>query len=125
MSAATSPRPVVGATQVISATESGAAAAPTLMLTGLRDRPGISWTQDTIDNEHLGRRSSKRCCIFHKVKRFGESDSDETDEDEGEGEGEGDGNDNKDTEEDDGTRAPKPKPATGKKKVKNYQRHHA
>mmetsp|Transcript_49300 Transcript_49300/g.97507 ORF Transcript_49300/g.97507 Transcript_49300/m.97507 type:complete len:97 (+) Transcript_49300:91-381(+) len=43
--------------------------------------PKIKWTEDTVDNEHLGRRSSKRCCIFHKVKKFGESDSDESDSD--------------------------------------------
>jgi len=116
MSAASSPRAAVGATQVVSATDSGAAAAPTLVLTGLRDRPGISWTEDTIDNEHLGRRSSKRCCIFHKIKRFGESDSDETDSDEGEG-----GTGEKD---DEGSTSDKAA-AAGKMKIKNYQRHHA
>jgi protein phosphatase 1 regulatory subunit 11 len=41
----------------------------------------VSWSDDTIDNENLGRKSSKRCCIFHKVKKFAESDSDESDED--------------------------------------------
>ena len=46
--------------------------------------PRIQWSEDTIDNENLQRKSSKRCCIYHKPKKFGESDSDETDSD-GEG----------------------------------------
>jgi protein phosphatase 1 regulatory subunit 11 len=33
-----------------------------------------------VDNEGLGRKSSKRCCIFHKKKAFGES-STESDSD--------------------------------------------
>merc|ERR1711959_126014 len=36
------------------------------------------WADDTVDNEHLGRKKSKKCCIFHKKKRFDES-SDESD----------------------------------------------
>lgn len=31
------------------------------------------------DNEGLGRKSSKRCCIFHKPKDFGESSTDSSD----------------------------------------------
>ena len=51
---------------------------PTLRLTGSntenndnnssQPRRGIRWTDDTVDNEHLGRKSSKKCCIFHKPK---------------------------------------------------------
>lgn len=44
-------------------------------------KPSVKWTEDTINNENLGRRSSKRCCIFHKQRAFGESDSDESDSD--------------------------------------------
>lgn len=28
------------------------------------------------DNEGMGRKSSKRCCIFHKQRAFGESSTD-------------------------------------------------
>ena len=31
------------------------------------------------DNEGLGRKSSKRCCIFHKQRAFGESSTDSSD----------------------------------------------
>jgi protein phosphatase 1 regulatory subunit 11 len=71
----------------------------------LRERPGITWSEDTIDTEGLGRKSSKRCCIFHKVKKFAESDSDESDEDP--------------------EQAKKDAAAEGSSKLKNLQRHHA
>jgi hypothetical protein len=32
-----------------------------------------------VDNEHMKKKSSKKCCIFHKPRSFGESDSDESD----------------------------------------------
>ena len=38
--------------------------------------------EEVIDNEGLGRKSSKRCCIFHKQRDFGESSSDSS-QDEG------------------------------------------
>lgn len=70
----------------------------------------VTWSDDTVNNEGLGRKSSKRkcflffvclpscvlllhslfcffssiqigCCIYHKVKKFGDSDSDESDSD--------------------------------------------
>eukprot|EP00013_Stygamoeba_regulata_P013888 CAMPEP_0177667248 /NCGR_PEP_ID=MMETSP0447-20121125/22017_1 /TAXON_ID=0 /ORGANISM="Stygamoeba regulata, Strain BSH-02190019" /LENGTH=151 /DNA_ID=CAMNT_0019173457 /DNA_START=121 /DNA_END=576 /DNA_ORIENTATION=- len=35
----------------------------------------VHWTNDVVDNEHLGRKSSKVCCIYHKPRRFDESSS--------------------------------------------------
>ena len=35
----------------------------------------MKWGQDVVDNESLGRRKSKKCCIFHKRRKFGESSS--------------------------------------------------
>eukprot|EP00036_Acanthoecidae_sp_10tr_P010414 CAMPEP_0182920036 /NCGR_PEP_ID=MMETSP0105_2-20130417/3168_1 /TAXON_ID=81532 ORGANISM="Acanthoeca-like sp., Strain 10tr" /NCGR_SAMPLE_ID=MMETSP0105_2 /ASSEMBLY_ACC=CAM_ASM_000205 /LENGTH=147 /DNA_ID=CAMNT_0025057355 /DNA_START=284 /DNA_END=727 /DNA_ORIENTATION=+ len=46
-------------------------------------RPRIRWAAGTVDNEHLGRKSSKKCCIYHKPRAFGES-SDESDFEDGE-----------------------------------------
>ena len=34
-----------------------------------------------LDNEGLGRKSSKRCCIFHKQRAFDESSTDTSDYD--------------------------------------------
>ncbi|KAK8963844.1 hypothetical protein KSP40_PGU007920 [Platanthera guangdongensis] len=39
----------------------------------------VTWKEGTVDNEFLGRKSSKKCCIFHKQKPFDEDDSDEED----------------------------------------------
>ena len=60
----------------------------------LRLRPHVHWTEDTVDNENMHRKSSKsssslplllslECCIYHKPCEFGESSpecsSDESD----------------------------------------------
>ena len=39
----------------------------------------VQWTSDTVDNEHLGKKSSKCCCIYKKKKKWDEdSDSDDS-----------------------------------------------
>ncbi|PGH03832.1 hypothetical protein GX51_03820 [Blastomyces parvus] len=43
--------------------------------TGSAGRRGIRWAEDVVDNEGLGRKSSKVCCIFHKARPVGESSS--------------------------------------------------
>ncbi|KAM6958714.1 E3 ubiquitin-protein ligase PPP1R11 [Aplochiton taeniatus] len=42
----------------------------------------VEWSSDTVDNEHLGRRSSKCCCVYEKPKQFGESSSESEGDDE-------------------------------------------
>ncbi|KAL3641446.1 hypothetical protein CASFOL_016414 [Castilleja foliolosa] len=37
----------------------------------------VSWKEGTVDNEFMNKKSSKKCCIFHKEKPFDEDDSDE------------------------------------------------
>mmetsp|Transcript_107944 Transcript_107944/g.300097 ORF Transcript_107944/g.300097 Transcript_107944/m.300097 type:complete len:161 (+) Transcript_107944:73-555(+) len=49
----------------------------------LRAPPSVRWDEDVIDNEGLGRKSSKRCCIFHKQRDFGESSTDSSDDEGG------------------------------------------
>eukprot|EP00262_Sarcandra_glabra_P004875 TRINITY_DN1610_c1_g1_i2.p3 TRINITY_DN1610_c1_g1~~TRINITY_DN1610_c1_g1_i2.p3 ORF type:complete len:135 (-),score=24.11 TRINITY_DN1610_c1_g1_i2:277-648(-) len=39
----------------------------------------VSWKEGTVDNEFLNRKSSKKCCVFHKQKPFDEDDSDDDD----------------------------------------------
>jgi len=75
----------------------------------LQDRPAVTWDESVIDNEGMGRKSSKRCCIFHKQRAFGESSTDTSDSD----------NDN----DDDKKIAYKKKP--GKKKTPDHLRFHA
>ncbi|KAL8485944.1 hypothetical protein ACS0TY_028015 [Phlomoides rotata] len=40
----------------------------------------VSWKKGTVDNEFMNKKSSKKCCIFHKEKPFDEDDSDADDE---------------------------------------------
>ncbi|KAK7682492.1 hypothetical protein QCA50_014292 [Cerrena zonata] len=48
-----------------------------LHLRGARRRTGprVVWSEDVVDNEGMGKKSSKICCIYHKPKRFDESSS--------------------------------------------------
>ncbi|KAK7453493.1 Type 1 phosphatases regulator ypi1 [Stygiomarasmius scandens] len=47
---------------------------------GKKNRQRVVWSDDVVDNEDCGRKSSKICCIYHKPKPFDES-SDEEDSD--------------------------------------------
>ncbi len=40
----------------------------------------VTWAEGTIDNEHSGQWISNCCCIYHKPRRWDESDSDESDD---------------------------------------------
>lgn len=53
----------------------------TLVITLNRKKKKVSWKQGTIDNEFLQKKSSKKCCIFHKDKPFDEDSSDDDDGD--------------------------------------------
>ncbi|CDJ56264.1 hypothetical protein, conserved [Eimeria maxima] len=44
----------------------------------------VAWKEGTLDNEDLGRKSSKICCIYHKPRAFGESSSSSSSDSEGE-----------------------------------------
>uniref|UniRef100_H2Y9X4 E3 ubiquitin-protein ligase PPP1R11 n=1 Tax=Ciona savignyi TaxID=51511 RepID=H2Y9X4_CIOSA len=45
-------------------------------------RRSVNWTSDTVDNENMGKKSSKSCCIYKKPRKLGESSSEsESDDD--------------------------------------------
>eukprot|EP00004_Rigifila_ramosa_P024764 TRINITY_DN7261_c0_g1_i1.p2 TRINITY_DN7261_c0_g1~~TRINITY_DN7261_c0_g1_i1.p2 ORF type:complete len:141 (-),score=27.13 TRINITY_DN7261_c0_g1_i1:38-460(-) len=46
-------------------------------------RRHIEWQAETIDNEHMNKKKSKKCCIFHKPRSFGESDTESSDDNAG------------------------------------------
>ncbi|KAF8419668.1 type 1 phosphatases regulator YPI1 [Tirmania nivea] len=54
----------------------------TLRLRGgpIQDRR-VTWGEDVIDNEELGRKKSKVCCIFRRARSFGESSSEDSSSD--------------------------------------------
>lgn len=48
---------------------------------GPRSAPRVTWTEDIVDNEHLGKKKSKICCIYHKPRKFDESSDESSDDD--------------------------------------------
>ncbi|KAG5843163.1 E3 ubiquitin-protein ligase PPP1R11 [Anguilla rostrata] len=54
----------------------------TIKLRKRKTEKKVEWSSDTVDNEHLGRRSSKCCCVYEKPRQFGESSSESEGEDE-------------------------------------------
>lgn len=44
-----------------------------------QERRRIQWAEDVVDNEGMGKKSSKVCCIYHKPHEPGDSDSESSD----------------------------------------------
>merc|ERR1712130_119603 len=42
-----------------------------------KKKKAVQWAEEVVDNENMGKKSSKKCCIFHKQRKFGEWDNDE------------------------------------------------
>ncbi|XP_068455167.1 E3 ubiquitin-protein ligase PPP1R11 [Clinocottus analis] len=59
----------------------------TIKLRKRKTEKKVEWSSDTVDNEHLGRRSSKCCCIYEKPRQFGESSSESEGDDGADDEG--------------------------------------
>ncbi|XP_033982164.1 E3 ubiquitin-protein ligase PPP1R11 [Trematomus bernacchii] len=58
----------------------------TIKLRKRKTEKKVEWSSDTVDNEHLGRRSSKCCCdLREQPRQFGESSSESEGEDDDEG----------------------------------------
>ena len=84
----------------------------------LRNPPSVKWDESVVDNEGMGRKSSKRCCIFHKQRPFGESSTDTSDEEADHDDDDDDANNNN------GKRRPIARPKKNPS-VPDYQRFHA
>lgn len=55
-------------------------AQPRIEENNTQGRGGVTWSGDVVDNEHMGKKKSKKCCIYHKPRTFGEwSDSEDSD----------------------------------------------
>ncbi|KAJ3497783.1 hypothetical protein NLG97_g1637 [Lecanicillium saksenae] len=70
-------------TTIASTSQNSADSAPRILrLRGRHNANGrsVQWAEDVVDNEGLGRKSSKVCCIYHKPKAVDES-SDESSSD--------------------------------------------
>lgn len=56
---------------------SSSSSGPTTQILQLREPEDnrVQWTDDTIDNENMGKMKSNKCCIYRKPRAFGESSS--------------------------------------------------
>ncbi|EGV62597.1 hypothetical protein CANTEDRAFT_115109 [Yamadazyma tenuis ATCC 10573] len=60
---------------------------PILHLRKHTKKPKVSWADDTVDNEHMNKKKTKICCIFHPAdpnhscESSSESESDASDDD--------------------------------------------
>eukprot|EP00879_Flechtneria_rotunda_P001923 GHRR01002096.1.p2 GENE.GHRR01002096.1~~GHRR01002096.1.p2 ORF type:complete len:117 (+),score=50.38 GHRR01002096.1:330-680(+) len=54
----------------------------TLRLVPRRKKKSVKWAEDVEDHdENAGKRKSKKCCIFHKRRQFGDWSDDDDDDD--------------------------------------------
>ncbi|XP_059619357.1 E3 ubiquitin-protein ligase PPP1R11-like [Phlebotomus argentipes] len=74
--------PTVTATEVIARPANGTEEAPVLRLRLHKPKSDkkVSWGSETVDNEDMGKKKSKCCCVYHKPMTFGESSSESEDE---------------------------------------------
>ena len=75
----TTPAPGSSGSQTITATEEAPVPCPPTTVVLKKPKPrGVKWDESTaIDNEHMGKKSSKVCCIYHKPRAYDESDSED------------------------------------------------
>ena len=43
----------------------------------------VRWSNDVVDNEHMNKKKSKKCCIYHKPRTFGDWSDTDSDDDHG------------------------------------------
>ena len=48
-----------------------------LLILKIRKKKKVTWDKSVIDNEHMNKRKSNICCIFHKKQDFSDSSCDE------------------------------------------------
>ena len=76
-------RPATEGSQTVTNEPEADIAPPTLRLRLIKkgsEKKKVQWTNETVDNEHLGKKKSKCCCVYVKKKNFDVSDSEESDD---------------------------------------------
>jgi protein phosphatase 1 regulatory subunit 11 len=54
-----------------------------LVLVAPKPEKHVVWDEESaVDNEHMGKKSSKKCCQFHRRRRFDETSSESSADDE-------------------------------------------
>ena len=75
-------RKTPGSATLVEASQDEDAPRTRLVLRPEKPKKAVKWAEGTVDNEDAGRKSSKKCCIYHKPRRFGESSSETSSSDE-------------------------------------------
>ncbi|KAJ4361313.1 Type 1 phosphatases regulator ypi1 [Ascochyta clinopodiicola] len=75
--AATASRPT--GSQTIEATRTPASSGVLRLRAAPDERRHIQWATDVVDNEGMGKKSSKVCCIYHAPREAGESSDESSD----------------------------------------------
>jgi protein phosphatase 1 regulatory subunit 11 len=75
MSEGAAPPRAAASTVTTSTTE-----APQAITLRLRAPRRVRFDETAVDNEHLGRKKSKKCCIYHRRRAFDESSDESGDE---------------------------------------------
>jgi len=65
------------------ATESPSQQRLVLKLKKPKTEKKVQWDESAVDNEFMGKKTSKCCCIYSKPKMFGDSSSESESDDEG------------------------------------------
>ena len=47
-----------------------------LLILTVKEGKKVTWHESVIDNEHMNKRKSNKCCIFHKKQDICDSSSD-------------------------------------------------
>ncbi|PAA79823.1 hypothetical protein BOX15_Mlig022163g7 [Macrostomum lignano] len=50
-----------------------------------QDSRQVQFAQDTVDNEHLGKKKSKCCCVYKKPRKFDPDNPDKSDSEDEDG----------------------------------------
>ncbi|KAI9712938.1 MAG: Type 1 phosphatases regulator ypi1 [Chrysothrix sp. TS-e1954] len=56
----------------------------------------VQWAEDVVNNEGMGKKKSKVCCIYHKPRTVGESSDEDSSSDSSDDDGDGDSGSNDD-----------------------------
>ena len=49
-----------------------------ILILTLSQKKRVTWHESVIDNEHMNKRKSNICCIFHKKQAFSDSSCEES-----------------------------------------------
>lgn len=55
-----------------------------------KNKPRVRWTEETVDNEHMNKKKTKICCIFHPQQDFDHECSESSSSDDSESDASGD-----------------------------------